>query len=84
VQLIQEIEPESNNDIADLTMGNLEINDYSQSLIEFTDKENAIMRTLPNRECRLYERSSIHTNANNRLILRLKICFLMRRAFILA
>ena len=84
MQLIQEIEPESNNDIADLTMGNLEINDYSQSLIEFTDKENAIMRTLPNRECRLYERSSVQTNANNRLILHLKICFRMRRAFILA
>ncbi|CAO3676886.1 unnamed protein product [Umbelopsis ramanniana] len=60
VQLIQEIEPESNNDIADLTMGNLDINDYSQSLIEFTDKENAIMRTLPNREYLLSNEKSIY------------------------
>jgi hypothetical protein len=61
VQLIQEIVPESNSDIADLTMGNLEINDYSQSLIEFTEKENSIMRALPNKECRLYEPSSTVT-----------------------
>ncbi|KAG2189066.1 hypothetical protein INT44_004208 [Umbelopsis vinacea] len=60
VQLIQEIVPENNSDIADLTMGNLEINDYSQSLIEFTDKENSIMRTLPNREYLLSNEKSIY------------------------
>lgn len=51
VQLIQEIGPENSNDLPDLSMGNLEINDYSQSLIEFTEKDQASMRTLPNKEC---------------------------------
>jgi hypothetical protein len=51
VQLIQEIGPENSNDLPDLSMGNLEINDYSQSLIEFTEKDRASMRTLPNKEC---------------------------------
>ncbi|KAI8576876.1 hypothetical protein K450DRAFT_254716 [Umbelopsis ramanniana AG] len=60
VQLIQEVVPESNSDIADLTMGNLEINDYSQSLIEFTEKENSIMRTMPNREYLLSNEKSIY------------------------
>ncbi|KAH8556514.1 SHQ1 protein-domain-containing protein [Umbelopsis sp. PMI_123] len=60
VQLIQEVRPESNSDIPDLSMGGLEINDYSQSLIEFTEKENVMMRTLPNKEYLLSNEKSIY------------------------
>lgn len=50
--LIQEVVPEQKSEVGDLTMGNLEINDYSQSLIEFNEKEQSIMRSLPNKECK--------------------------------
>ncbi|KAM3589150.1 hypothetical protein VKS41_000028 [Umbelopsis sp. WA50703] len=58
--LIQEIVPEQKSEIGDLTMGTLEINDYSQSLIIFNEKEQSIMRSLPNKEYLLTNEKSVY------------------------